>query len=100
MKNKSFHFIFFLPLLIALSCDNGNVNLNKSNSEKAFAKIDLKNSKTKVLGVSVLTSLDNKEAKKYYNENSIEIIVKKFVKEAKKYKISSRFTHKLLRKDF
>ena len=44
----------------------------------------LKNSKTKVLGVSVLTSLDNKEAKKYYNENSIEIIVKKFVKEAKK----------------
>jgi len=57
MKNKSFHFIFFLPLLIALSCDNGNVNLNKSNSEKAFAKIDLKNS----------NSFTKEERRKAYN---------------------------------
>ena len=39
---------------------------------------------TKVLGVSVLTSLDNKQTKKYYKERNISNLVKKFVREAKK----------------
>ena len=42
---------------------------------------------TKILGVSVLTSLNTKQINKYYNENSIEKIVKKFVKYATKYKL-------------
>ncbi len=42
-----------------------------------------KNKKTKVIGVSVLTSFNNKMAKKYYNNENIKLIVKKFVKQAK-----------------
>lgn len=37
---------------------------------------------TKILGVSVLTSLDEKQTKKIYNENNIESLVKKFVRQA------------------
>jgi len=47
----------------------------------------LKNSKTKVLGVSVLTSLDDQQALKYYKEKNIKTLVKKFVKFAKKQKL-------------
>ena len=36
------------------------------------------------MGVSILTSLDSKQTKKYYNENKISLIVKKFAKMAKK----------------
>ena len=39
---------------------------------------------TKILGVSILTSLDNKQTNKYYNEKKIQILVKKFAKYAKK----------------
>ena len=42
---------------------------------------------TKILGVSILTSLDNIQTKKYYNEKKIENLVKKFVKQAKKNKL-------------
>ena len=42
---------------------------------------------TKILGVSILTSLDNTQTKKYYNEKKIENLVKKFVKQAKKNKL-------------
>ena len=42
---------------------------------------------TKILGVSILTSLNSKQTKKYYNEVDIKKLVKKFVIEAKKYKL-------------
>ncbi len=42
------------------------------------------NKNTKILGVSVLTSLNNQQTKKYYNEKKVEILVKKFVKQAYK----------------
>tara|TARA_Y100001970_G_C14168667_1_gene822815 strand:+ start:239 stop:925 length:687 start_codon:yes stop_codon:yes gene_type:complete len=39
--------------------------------------------KTKILGVSVLTSLDSNQTQKYYNEKKVNKLVKKFVKFAK-----------------
>tara|TARA_B100000575_G_scaffold293762_1_gene306241 strand:- start:453 stop:1136 length:684 start_codon:yes stop_codon:yes gene_type:complete len=46
-----------------------------------------KNKLTKILGVSILTSLDSKQTKKYYNENKVSVLVKKFAKLAKKNKL-------------
>ncbi len=46
-----------------------------------------KNKLTKVLGVSILTSLNSKQTKKYYNESKVSILVKKFAKLAKKNKL-------------
>ena len=40
--------------------------------------------KTKILGVSILTSLDSKQTKKFYNENNVSKLVKIFSKAAKK----------------
>ena len=42
------------------------------------------NRKTKILGVSILTSLDSNQTKKYYNEKNVQLLVKKLVKYAKK----------------
>ena len=42
------------------------------------------NKKTNVLGVTVLTSLDKKQTMKYYKENNVNILVKKFANYAKK----------------
>tara|TARA_B100000989_G_scaffold283148_1_gene248811 strand:- start:577 stop:1272 length:696 start_codon:yes stop_codon:yes gene_type:complete len=39
---------------------------------------------TKILGVSILTSMDNKQTMKFYNQNSVSALVKKFAKSAKK----------------
>ena len=39
--------------------------------------------KTKILGVSILTSMDNKQTKKYYNQANLSLLVKKFTKFAK-----------------
>ena len=39
---------------------------------------------TKILGVSILTSIDNKQTMKYYNQNNVSKLVKKFSKSAKK----------------
>ena len=47
----------------------------------------LNKKKTKILGVSVLTSLNDKETNKYYNEKSVEILVKKFALKAKKFNL-------------
>ncbi len=43
--------------------------------------------KTKILGVSVLTSLDKRQIKKYYNNSDMNSLVKKFVKQANKLKL-------------
>ena len=42
---------------------------------------------TKILGVSILTSLDSEQTKKYYNQKNVPALVKKFAKAAKKNKI-------------
>ena len=41
----------------------------------------------KILGVSILTSLDSNQTKKYYNQKNVSALVKKFAKEAKKNKL-------------
>ena len=38
---------------------------------------------TKILGVSILTSLDSDQTKKYYNQKNVSTLVKKFAREAK-----------------
>ena len=43
--------------------------------------------KTKILGVSILTSLNRSQIIKYYNEANINNLVKKFAKQAKKNKL-------------
>ena len=47
----------------------------------------LKNKVTKILGVSILTSMDSKQTKKYFNNKNIVSLVKKFTKAAKKNKL-------------
>jgi len=49
--------------------------------QKASSK--LKKNKTKILGVTVLTSLDASQTKKYYNNKNINQLVKKFSRNAK-----------------
>ena len=46
-----------------------------------------KKRKVKILGVSILTSLNSIQTKKYYNEANIEKLVKNFVKFAQKNKL-------------
>ena len=51
-------------------------------------KAAIKNKKnTKVLGVSILTSIDNSQTKKFYNQEDVSILVRKFSKFAKKNKL-------------
>ena len=42
---------------------------------------------TMILGVSILTSLDSDQTKKYYNQKNVSTLVKKFAQEAKKNKL-------------
>ena len=42
---------------------------------------------TKVLGVSILTSMDSRQTKKFFNEKNISLLVRKFTKFAKKNKL-------------
>ena len=44
---------------------------------------NIKNKKTKILGVTILTSLDKKQTSKYYKENNVKKLVRKFAKYAK-----------------
>ena len=46
------------------------------------------NKKTLILGVTVLTSLDEKQTLKYYKEKNVKILVKKFANYAKKNNLS------------
>ena len=72
---------------------NGLMALNKikpifttihiSGGDNMMQSSKIKNKFTKVLGVSILTSMDNKQVKKYYNQNTVSLLVKKFVKAAK-----------------
>ena len=66
------------PLLTTVHISGGDKMMELGVTEKKNIKI---------LGVSILTSLDDKQIKKYYNEGNIKSLVKKFVKQAKKYKL-------------
>ncbi len=66
------------PLLTTIHISGGDKMMEFGVAEKKNIKI---------LGVSILTSLDEKQIKKYYNEGNIKSLVKKFVKQAKKYKL-------------
>jgi len=44
---------------------------------------NLKRNKTKILGVTILTSLDSGQTKKYYNNKNVDQLVKKFAQNAK-----------------
>ena len=63
------------PLLTTIHISGGDNMISSS-------LINRKN--MKILGVSILTSLDEKQTYKYYNERSIKNLVIKFVKQAKK----------------
>ena len=63
------------PLLTTVHISGGNEMMRASVKNKKY---------TKILGVSVLTSLDANMTKLYYNEKKIENLVKKFVNQAKK----------------
>ena len=45
------------------------------------------NKNTMILGVSILTSLDSHQTKKYYSQKNVSLLVKKFAQEAKKNKL-------------
>ena len=66
------------PLLTTIHISGGDEMMKASLINRKY---------TKILGVSILTSLDNTQTKKYYNEKKIENLVKKFVKQAKKNKL-------------
>ena len=63
------------PILTTVHISGGDEMMQASKTKKG---------KTKVLGVSILTSMDNKQTRKYYKEKNISSIVKKFSKAAKK----------------
>ncbi len=66
------------PLFTTIHISGGDNMMQATNSIK-------KN--TKVLGVSILTSMDIKQTKKYYNQNSVSVLVRKFAKYAKNNKL-------------
>ncbi len=58
-----------------------------SGGDEMMRETNLKSKVTKILGVSILTSLSKRQTKKYYKEDNINLLVKNFAKEAKKNKI-------------
>lgn len=59
-----------------------------SGGDEMQKKSIINNKKTKILGVTVLTSLNQKQTLKYYKEKNINLMVKKFSKYAKENKLS------------
>ena len=63
------------PILTTIHISGGDEMMKSSVKDKKF---------TKILGVSILTSIDSKQTKKFYNQKNVSILVKKFAKFAKK----------------
>tara|TARA_B100001248_G_C27337722_1_gene434683 strand:+ start:451 stop:1134 length:684 start_codon:yes stop_codon:yes gene_type:complete len=63
------------PLFTTIHISGGDNMMKVTRSNKKNMK---------VLGVSILTSMDNKQTKKYYNQKNISTLVKKFAMSAKK----------------
>ncbi len=66
------------PLLTTIHISGGDEMMKRSKVRNKF---------TKILGVSILTSMDSKQTEKYYNKKNINMLVKKFAKQAKKNKL-------------
>lgn len=87
------------PLLTTIHISGGSEMIKAS-------LINRKN--TKILGVSILTSLNGQQTKKFYNERNIEHLIKKFSREAKKQKLDGivcspkeiKIVREVLGKDF
>ena len=75
VKNGIKAIIKIKPILTTIHISGGDEMMQSSK---------IKGARTKILGVSILTSLDKKQTKKYYNENKLLPLVKRFAKEAKK----------------
>ncbi len=58
-----------------------------SGGDEMMKSTRIKGEETKILGVSILTSMDKKLTKKYYNETDVSNLVKKFARFAKKNKL-------------
>ena len=58
-----------------------------SGGDEMMKSTKIKNGKTKILGVSILTSMDNKLTKKYYSKTNVSELVKQFAKFAKTNKL-------------
>jgi len=67
------------PILTTIHISGGD-EMQKISVQKRKGKL-------KILGVSILTSLNSRQTKKYYNEANIKKIVKKYVKFAEKNKL-------------
>ena len=63
------------PILTTIHISGGDEMMKSSVRDKKF---------TKILGVSILTSMDSKQTKKFYNQKNVSFLVKKFAKFAKK----------------
>ena len=63
------------PILTTIHISGGDEMMKFSVKNKKF---------TKILGVSILTSMDVKQTKKFYNQKNVSFLVKKFAKFAKK----------------
>ena len=63
------------PILTTIHISGGDEMMKSSVKDKKF---------TKILGVSILTSMDTKQTKKFYNQKNVSFLVKKFAKFAKK----------------
>ena len=63
------------PLLTTIHISGGDEMMKASSINR---------NKTKILGVSILTSLNTQQTKKYYNKKNVTLLVKKFAKEAKR----------------
>ena len=63
------------PLLTTIHISGGD-DMQKISSE-------LKRNKTRILGVTILTSLNSQQTKKYYNNKNVNQLVKKFSQNAK-----------------
>ena len=63
------------PILTTIHISGGDEMMKSSAKNKKF---------TKILGVSILTSMDAKQTKKYYNQKDVSFLVKRFAKFAKK----------------
>ena len=91
MKYKSFDNISISNKGISSHIGKKRFYENILDLTSSFEKLDYDSEylkyKTKILGVSILTSLNSLQTKKYFNEPDINKLVKKYVSFAKKNKL-------------
>ena len=78
VKNGILALIKIKPLLTTIHISGGDEMMKISK---------IKKNNTKILGVSILTSMDNTQTKKYYNQNNLSQLVRKFAIFARENKL-------------